>query len=50
MVKLDIFDTVSLQVYERLRHTQYLNTDVFLVCFSMIDTDSFYNAYKKWLP
>ena len=28
----------------------YLNTDVFLVCFSVINPDSYDNVREKWVP
>ena len=34
----------------RLRLIAYPNTDVFLVCFSIINPDSYDNVREKWVP
>ena len=35
---------------DRLRLIAYPNTDVFLVCFSIINPDSYDNVREKWVP
>ncbi|KAF5285737.1 hypothetical protein FQR65_LT02265 [Abscondita terminalis] len=36
--------------YERLRPLSYPQTDVFLVCFSVVSPSSFDNVKEKWVP
>ena len=49
-VTLSLWDTAGQEDYDRLRPLSYPGTDVFLVCYSVVDPDSFVNATKKWLP
>eukprot|EP00347_Sterkiella_histriomuscorum_P004420 403360527 len=49
-IKLAIWDTAGQDDYERLRTLSYTLTDVFLVCFSLVDQESFKNALNKWIP
>jgi small GTP-binding protein len=37
-------------MYDRLRPLRYTNTDVFLICFSLIDKRSFENVETRWYP
>ena len=43
---LGIFDTSGSNDYERLRPLRYPETDVFLVCFSVVSPASFENVKK----
>ncbi|RGB38173.1 P-loop containing nucleoside triphosphate hydrolase protein [Rhizophagus diaphanus] len=43
-------DTAGLENYDRLRPLSYLQTDVFLICFSVILPDSLRNVGEKWYP
>ncbi|MGH0185015.1 UNVERIFIED_CONTAM: hypothetical protein FKN15_018232, partial [Acipenser sinensis] len=36
--------------YDRLRPLSYPQTDVFLVCFSVVSPSSFENVREKWIP
>src|SRR4051812_14031778 len=36
--------------YDRLRPLSYLQTDVFLICFSVMSPVSFRNVEEKWYP
>lgn len=36
--------------YDRLRPLSYPQTDVFLVCFSVVSPASFENVKEKWVP
>ncbi|KAM4736277.1 cell division control protein 42 homolog [Anableps anableps] len=47
---LGLFDTASQEDYDRLRPLSYPQTDVFLVCFSVIHPASFENVKSKWVP
>ena len=48
--KLGLFDTAGAEDYDRLRLLSYPQTDVFLVCFSLISPASFENVAEKWVP
>ena len=45
-----LFDTAGQEDYDRLRPLSYPQTDVFLVCFSVVKPDSFENVKEKWIP
>lgn len=45
-----LFDTAGKEDYDRLRVISYMNCDVFLVCFSVVDRDSFGSIEKHWIP
>ena len=47
---LSLFDTSGSEDYCRLRPLSYPQTDVFLVCFSLVRPDSFENVAYKWVP
>uniref|UniRef100_A0AC35TY95 Cell division control protein 42 homolog n=1 Tax=Rhabditophanes sp. KR3021 TaxID=114890 RepID=A0AC35TY95_9BILA len=47
---LGLFDTAGQEDYDRLRPLSYPQTDVFLVCFSVIAPASFENVKEKWVP
>jgi len=49
-INLGLFDTTAKEDYDRLRPLSYPQTDVFLVCFSVISTSSFENVKTKWVP
>ena len=40
-VNLEMWDTAAQEDYDRLRPLAYPQTDVFLVCFSVVDPSSF---------
>ncbi|KAK2556379.1 Cell division control protein 42-like protein [Acropora cervicornis] len=40
----------SQEDYDRLRPLSYPQTDVFLVCFSVVSPSSFENVKEKWVP
>ena len=44
---LTLFDTSGQEDYDRLRPLTYPQTDVFLVCFSVISPSSFENVKTK---
>jgi Ras-related C3 botulinum toxin substrate 1 len=49
-INLGLWDTAGQEDYDRLRPLSYPQTDVFLVCFSIISPASFENVEAKWYP
>ncbi|ORX80490.1 cell division control protein [Anaeromyces robustus] len=47
---LGLFDTAGQEDYDRLRPLSYPQTDVFLICFSVVSPTSFVNVREKWFP
>ncbi|KAG4101502.1 rho family small GTP binding protein cdc42 [Neocallimastix lanati (nom. inval.)] len=47
---LGLFDTAGQEDYDRLRPLSYPQTDVFLICFSVVSPTSFVNVKEKWFP
>ncbi|CAF1964126.1 unnamed protein product [Rotaria magnacalcarata] len=47
---LGLFDTAGQEEFDRLRPLSYPQTDVFLVCFSIISYSSLSNVREKWAP
>jgi small GTP-binding protein len=46
---LNLWDTAGQEEYDKLRHLSYPETDVFIVCFSLVDSDSFHNVTNRWV-
>nr|AAC37391.1 Rac1A protein [Dictyostelium discoideum]prf//2004273A Rac1A protein [Dictyostelium discoideum] len=49
-INLGLWDTAGQEDYDRLRPLSYPQTDVFLICFSIISPSSFENVNGKWHP
>lgn len=49
-VSLDMWDTAGQEEFDRMRPLSYRETDVFLLCFSVVAPDSFENLSLKWVP
>uniref|UniRef100_A0A3P9Q677 small monomeric GTPase n=1 Tax=Poecilia reticulata TaxID=8081 RepID=A0A3P9Q677_POERE len=47
-VSLGLWDTAGQEDYDRLRPLSYPQTDVFLVCFSVVSPASYENVRTKW--
>ncbi|XP_070538180.1 cell division control protein 42 homolog [Ptychodera flava] len=47
---LGIFSINGQEDMDRLRPSSYPQTDVFLVCFSVVSPSSFENVKEKWIP
>ncbi|CDO93653.1 unnamed protein product [Kluyveromyces dobzhanskii CBS 2104] len=48
--KLNLWDTAGQEEYDRLRPLSYPQTDIFLICFSVNEPNSFENVHDKWFP
>ncbi|XP_023233469.1 ras-related protein ced-10-like [Centruroides sculpturatus] len=49
-VSLTLWDTAGQEAYERLRPLSYSGTDVFLLCFSVDNINSYENISTMWHP
>ena len=45
---LSLVDTPERFGYDRLRSSSFCDTDVFFICFSLIDTKSYQDVYTNW--
>lgn len=44
------YDTARQEDYDRLRPLSHPMTDVFLICFSVVNPASFQNVKEEWVP
>uniref|UniRef100_UPI00358EF92E rho-related GTP-binding protein RhoU-like n=1 Tax=Myxine glutinosa TaxID=7769 RepID=UPI00358EF92E len=49
-VRLQLCDLAGQDDFDKLRPLCYPNTDVFLLCFSVVNPSSFQNVTEKWVP
>ncbi|XP_069509129.1 ras-related C3 botulinum toxin substrate 1-like [Ambystoma mexicanum] len=49
-VNLGLWDTAGQEEYDRLRPLSYTQTDVFLICYSVVSPASYENVRTKWYP
>ena len=49
-INLGLWDTAGQEDYDRLRPLSYPQTDVFLICFSVVSPASYDNIKTKWHP
>jgi small GTP-binding protein len=48
--QLDLWDTAGQENFDRLRPLSYKDVDVYIVCFSVNDVNTFDNVGFKWCP
>eukprot|EP00761_Pharyngomonas_kirbyi_P009278 gb/GECH01009294.1/.p1 GENE.gb/GECH01009294.1/~~gb/GECH01009294.1/.p1 ORF type:complete len:194 (+),score=39.02 gb/GECH01009294.1/:1-582(+) len=49
-VTLGLWDTAGHEEYARLRPLSYQETDIFVICFSVVEPSSYHNVKNKWHP
>ena len=49
-ISLGLWDTAGQDDFDRLRPLSYPQTDLFMICFSLISPSSFENVKYKWFP
>ncbi|GMM31336.1 Rho family GTPase [Martiniozyma asiatica (nom. inval.)] len=49
-VTINLWDTAGQEEYDRLRPLSYTQTDIFLICFSVVEPVSFQNVQNRWMP
>eukprot|EP00694_Reclinomonas_americana_P008222 EC799952.1.p3 GENE.EC799952.1~~EC799952.1.p3 ORF type:complete len:92 (+),score=17.53 EC799952.1:309-584(+) len=47
-IGLGLFDTACPELYDRLRPLSYPNTDIFIICFSLVSPSSFEDVKCRW--
>jgi cell division control protein 42 len=50
LIALGLWDTAGQEEYDRLRPLSYPGTDIFMMCFSLVNPASLGNIKQKWLP
>ena len=49
-INLGLWDTAGQEAYNRLRPLAYPMTDVFIICYSVVNSASYDNVLNKWYP
>jgi Ras-related C3 botulinum toxin substrate 1 len=49
-INLGLWDTAGQEDYDKLRPLSYPGTNVFLICFSVVNPASYENVKTKWYP
>jgi len=49
-INLGLWDTAGSEDYNTLRPLSYPGTDVFIICFNLVDMETFNNVKTKWHP
>ena len=49
-ISLDLWSTAGQEQFDNIRSLAYHETDIFLVCFSVVQESSFHNIQTRWLP
>uniref|UniRef100_A0A8C4NKB7 Rho-related GTP-binding protein RhoG n=1 Tax=Eptatretus burgeri TaxID=7764 RepID=A0A8C4NKB7_EPTBU len=49
-ISLNLWDTAGQEEYDRLRTLSYPQTNVFVICFSLVSPPSYENVRLKWHP
>jgi len=47
---LGLWDTAGQEEYDKMRTVSYPHTDVFILCFSLVQPNSFLNLKNRWFP
>ena len=47
---MSLFDTAGQEDYDNLRKLAYNDTDIYIICFSVVNEDSFRNVETRWVP
>jgi Ras-related C3 botulinum toxin substrate 1 len=50
LINLQLWDTASQPDYQNLRPLSYPDTDIFIICFSLVSPTSLDNVQSKWVP
>ncbi|XP_036405704.1 rho-related GTP-binding protein RhoV-like isoform X2 [Megalops cyprinoides] len=49
-VRIQLMDTAGQEEFDGFRSLSYAHSDVFILCFSVVNPTSFQNVTKKWVP
>ena len=49
-ISMGLWDTAGQEDYDRLRPLSYPDTDIFIVCYSIVNPSSYTNVKSKWIP
>mmetsp|Transcript_46079 Transcript_46079/g.116032 ORF Transcript_46079/g.116032 Transcript_46079/m.116032 type:complete len:238 (+) Transcript_46079:188-901(+) len=48
--EISVWDTAGQEEFEQLRALSYPNTSIFIICYSVVDPESFVSVEEKWVP